>query len=185
MIKVNLCGGPVKLKDFVNVDISNVADITLDLESDLLPFDDDSVDVIVCISAINYFSRNRGQEIIKDVHRVLKSGGMTRFGTQDLQILTQKYIDRDVAFYMQKLKNGKDRFPGQTIADKFNEFFYGFCSGEKCCKYVYDFDALKVLFEAAGFILIQKKKYLESQIPEIKMIDNRPEQMLFLEAIKP
>ncbi len=183
-LKINLCCGPVKLDGFINIDISPNADMVLDLEKDLLPFPDESVVAVVCMSAINYFSRQRAIEIIKDVFRVLKQGGIARFGTQDLRILAENYLNNDCEFYFQKLKDGRERFPGKTIADKFNEFFYGFQTGGKHCKYVYNFESLKVLFEGAGFSLIEQKKYGESRIPGIDMIDNRPEQMFFLEAIK-
>jgi len=182
--KINLCSGPVLLDDYINIDITKNADIVLDLEKDLLPFPDQSIDIIVCISAINYFSRERAREIIKDIHRVLKPGGTTRFATQDLRVLAKNYIDNNLEFYSEKLPNGQDRFPGKSIGDKFNEFFYGFHCAGKHCKYVYDFESLKNLFEEAGFALIEQKKYLESRIPGIEKLDNRPGQMFFLEAVK-
>src|SRR3989338_3266924 len=84
--KVNLCGGPVKISGYCNVDIYPTADIHLDLEKNLLPFKDGSIDTVVCISAINYFNRERGQKIIEDVYRILKKGGIARFATQDLRV---------------------------------------------------------------------------------------------------
>ena len=129
--KINLCCGPIKLDGFINIDISPNADMVLDLEKELLPFPDESVVAVVCMSAINYFSRQRAIEIIKDVSRVLKQGGVARFGTQDLRILAENYLTNDCEFYFQKLKDGRERFPGKTIADKFNEFFLWFPSWRK------------------------------------------------------
>ena len=79
--RINLCCGPVHLEGYINVDISKTADVILDLEREPLPFPDQSVDGVVCISAINYFTRQRGGEIIRDVYRVLKSGGIARFAS--------------------------------------------------------------------------------------------------------
>ncbi len=182
--KINLCCGPIKLDGFINIDISTTADIVIDLEKELLPFPDESIDTVVCISAINYFTRQRALEIIKDVYRVLKTGGVVRFGVQDLRTLAEKYLHRDYDFYFQKLPDGRDRFPGATFADKFNEFFYGFNSGGKNCKYVHDYESLGFLFKEAGFLSIEQKKYQDSKIPQIEKIDNRPEQMFFLETVK-
>jgi len=182
--KINLCSGPVPLDGYINIDISRNADIILDMEKDLLPFPDESVNIVVCISAINYFSRQRSLEIIKDVYRVLKPDGVARFASQDLRILAEKYLNNDLEFYFQKLPDDRDRFPGETIADKFNGFFYGFHCGDKHCKCVYDFESLKTLFEQGGFSVIEQKRYCESIIPDVDKIDNRPEQMFFLEAIK-
>lgn len=183
-IKINLCSGSTKLEGFINIDLQKGADRVIDLERDLLPFPDGTVDSVICISAINYFSYERGQEIIQDVYRVLRPGGVARFAVQDLRVLAEKYLSQDHAFYFQKLPNGRDRFPGRTYADKFNEFFTGFSSGDKHCKYVYDFDSLSTHFRSAGFACIEQKAYRESRIEGAEIFDNRPEQMFFLEAVK-
>jgi len=183
-LKINLCSGSVYIEGYVNVDLHPRSDIVLDLEKNLLPFPDNSADIVACISAINYFSRQRALEIIKDVHRVLKPDGVVRFGTQDLKILAKEYLNKDSEFYFQKLPDGRDRFPGKTKGDKLNEFFYGFQSSGKHCKYVYDYESLEYLFKEAGFSYITQKTYHESLIPEVKQLDNRPEQMFFLEAMK-
>lgn len=183
--KVNLCSGANLIPGYWNLDLEPRAELVLDLERFLLPFRDSSMDVVVCISAINYFTRDRAQKIVKDVFRVLKPGGIARFGVQDLKILTEKYVNRDEKFFFEKLPDGRDRFPGGTIADKFNQWFFGFPSfGGKTSKYVYDFESLSFLFKTAGFKEVKNKKYRESVLPEIEKIDNRPGQMFFLEATK-
>ncbi len=183
--KINLCSGSRKLKGYCNIDVSPGADLVIDLEKKLLPFPDDSLDVVVCISAINYFTRERGQEIINDVFRVLRRGGIARFATQDLRLIAKKYLERDAKFFFQKLACGRERFEGTTMADKFNAWFYGYrTSAGKHCKYFYDYETLALLFRNAGFRVVEEKKYHESRIPKIKDIDNRPEQMFFLEAVK-
>lgn len=183
--KINLCSGSIKIPGYCNIDMATRADLILDLENSLLPFTDNSAEIIVCISAINYFDRSRALEIIKDCFRVLEKGGIARFATQDLNIIANKYINRDKSFFFQKLPDGRDRFSGQTMGDKINSWFYGYeTAGNKHCKYVYDFETLALLFKQAGFEVVEQKKYLESRIPNINKIDNRPEQMFFLEAIK-
>lgn len=183
--KLNLCSGPIRIQGYCNADIYLEADIYVDLEKRLLPFKSNALDVVVCISAINYFTRERGQKIIEDVHRVLKNGGIARFATQDFFEISKKYVNMDKDFFFQKLPNGKERFHGKTMADKINSWFYGYkIDGGKHCKYFYDFETLALLFKEAGFSKIEKKNYMESLIPEISQIDNRPDQMFFLEAIK-
>lgn len=182
--KINLCGS-TRIGDFYNIDLSSQADLVIDLEKKLLPFRDGNTDTVICISAINYFTKERGYEIIKDVYRILKSGGIARFAVQDLFEISKKYVRGDRDFFFQKLPNGKDRFHGETMADKINSWFYGYkIDGGKHCKYFYDFETLALLFKEAGFSKIEKKNYMESLIPEISQIDNRPDQMFFLEAIK-
>ncbi|KPA17014.1 radical SAM protein, partial [Candidatus Magnetomorum sp. HK-1] len=183
-LKINLCSGSRKLFGYINIDLQPGSDIIIDLEHKLLPFPDNSASVIVCISAINYFSKQRALEIIRDVYRVLMPGGITRFATQDLRILVEKYLQNDSDFFFQKLSDGKERFPGISFGDKLNNFFCGFQANNKTCKFVYDYETLSSLFKEANFCSIKQKKYHESDIPEVAKIDNRPEQMFFLEAHK-
>lgn len=184
-LKINLCCGPVKLSDYINIDVQPSADIVLNLDKSLLPFPENSAQVVVCISAINYFTRERSLAIIRDVHRVLRPGGIVRFGVQDLRVLATRYVEDDRAFFNQRTSDGRIRFPGETMADRINEWFYGFDNGlGNCGKYVYDFETLQLLFRRAGFVEIEAKAYRESRLPDVEQIDNRPDQMFFLEATK-
>ena len=67
----------------------------------------------------------------------------------------------------------------------FNAYFYDYSNAAgKHCKYVYDYITLERLFVEVGFRAVMQRKYLDSNIEEVKQIDNRPEQMFFLEAVK-
>ncbi len=182
---INIGSGAIALEGYWNIDISHRADLIIDLDYNLLPFQDDSLDVAVCISAINYLTRDRAQLLIQDVWRTLKPGGIARFASQDLRMIAQKYVENDQTFFSQLLPNGKHRFPGRTNADKINAWFYGHpTSGNKVCRYFYDYETLADLFEVARFSHVQKKAYQESTLPDVGLIDNRPDQMFFLEAVK-
>ena len=183
--RINLCGGSAKASGWTNIDLDPAADIRIDLEKELLPFADRTVDAVVCMSAINYFERARAREILRDVHRVLVPGGWLRLGTQDLRVLARKYLDRDEAFLLEKLPDGRDRFPGPTMADKFCNWFYGFVAQGKPCRYVYDAESLSLLLVEAGFEQVRECRYRESEFPGMESFDNRPEQMFYLEATKP
>jgi len=74
------------------------------------------MDVVICMSAINYFTRKRGGFLIAEVYRILALGGITRFGTQDLERIAKRYVDRDREFFYQKL-NGRERFHGSNYGD--------------------------------------------------------------------
>jgi predicted SAM-dependent methyltransferase len=182
--KVNLCSGNQKIPGYISIDFNFSADITLNLSRGKLPFKQDSLEIVTCISAINYFSRERGQEIVKEVFRVLKLGGVARFASQDLELIARRYIEKDTDFFFQKLPDGKDRFDGKTMGDKFNSWFYGYETSGGSSKYFYDYETLEDLFISAGFSIIQKRDYMDSRIDEIGLIDNRKNQMFFLEAVK-
>ena len=182
--RVNLACGHQKIPGYFGIDFDGDVDLRLNLLNGCLPFKSYSLDSVICISAINYFSRDRGDEIIREVFRVLKPGGVARFAVQDLRELAIKYINRDLDFFFQKLPNGLDRFRGKTLGDKFVAWFYGYPAKWEPCKYFYDYDSLAAIFKDAGFSTIENRKYLDSRLAHIELIDNRPEQMFFLEAVK-
>lgn len=179
-----MCCGTQRIPGYTGIDTSRRSDITLDLSRFNLPFADNSLDTVVCMSAINYFSYARSAELICEVYRVLQKGGVARFGVQDLEYLARLYINKDRDFYFQKLPNGAERFNGRTIGDKFVAWFYGYPVGGFPCRYFFDYDSLALLFQDAGFSLVERKSYRESRLQDIELIDNRPEQMFFLEAVK-
>jgi SAM-dependent methyltransferase len=182
--RVNLGCGAQKIPGYLGIDIGIDAELCLDLAIYNLPFKDHSLESVVCISAINYFSYSRAGELIRDVYRVLRPGGIARFAVQDMESIARRYVEKDVEFFFQKLPDGKDRFKGPTLGDKFAAWFYGYAIKGTPCQYFYDFDSLKFLFNQAGFSVIERMAFLESRLDQIEMIDNRPDQMFFLEAVK-
>lgn len=182
--KINLCCGNQRIPGYFGIDFMRGVDLYLDLSKDDLPFEDNSLDSVVCMSAINYFTRARGQELIEEVYRVLRPGGVARFGVQDMEGIARRYMEKDTGFFFQKLPDGRDRFEGPTLGDKFAAWFYGYAIKGVPCRYFYDYDSLAFLFKSAGFTVIGRKAFQESRLEHIQMIDNRPEQMFFLEAVK-
>lgn len=183
-LRINLCGGSIRLPGWIGVDVDPAAQMRLDLERDPLPWQDGTVDAIACISAINYFTPARALEILRECLRVLRPGGVLRLGTQDLRVLARRYVERDTGFFLEKLPDGRDRYPGETLADKLCNWFYGFEANGHPCRYVYDDESLARLVGKAGFVAVRECRYREGDLPDVALLDNRPEQMFFLEARK-
>jgi predicted SAM-dependent methyltransferase len=181
--KVNLCCGTQKIPGYLGLDFGGQVDLRFNLTTNNLPFKNGSIEVVTCISAINYFTRLRGQEIINEVYRILKPGGITRFSVQDLEAIAKRYVEKDNKFFFQKLPDGRERFEGVTLGDKFAAWFYGY-EAVGPCRYFYDYESLEWLFKTAGFSIVEKRQYMDSRLEEIKLIDNRPDQMFYLEAVK-
>ena len=70
-----------------------------------------------------------------------------------------------------------------TLGDKFAAWFYGYVAVGPC-RYFYDYESLAALFIMAGFSVVEKKDFMQSRLDHIELIDNRPDQMFFLEAVK-
>lgn len=182
--KLNLACGNQKVPGFFGIDLVDGADLRLDLAHMDLPFPDASLEAVVCMSAINYFTRARARQLVREMHRVLRAGGVCRVGVQDMKSLAERYVRGDREFFFQKLADGRDRFEGPTLGDKFAAWFYGYAVGAHRCEYFYDFESLAHLFREAGFSVIERKAFRESRIAEVDLLDNRADQMFFLEAIK-
>lgn len=105
-------------------------------------------------------------------------------GVQDMRVLAGRYLRNDTEFFFQKLPDGRDRFEGLTIGDKFAAWFYGYAIKGMPCRYFYDNESLAHLFKEAGFSIVDTKQFRESRLEDIELIDNRPDQMFFLEAVK-
>jgi len=181
---INLCCGPQIIPGYIGIDMGGDVDLRMNLKSGKLPFKSGAIETVICTSAINYFTRSRGQEIVNEVYRVLKPGGVARFSAQDLESIARRYVEKDSAFFFQKLPDGSERFEGQTLGDKFAAWFYGYVSSGFPCQYFYDYDSLAYLFKTAGFTVVEKKEYMQSRLDHIDLIDNRPDQMFYLEGIK-
>lgn len=182
--RINLCCGSQKVQGYFGIDVVSGCDLYLDLSRSGLPFCSSTIDVVVCMSAINYFSRARGEELVYEMFRVLRPGGICRIGVQDMRALAERYMKNDTEFFFQTLPDGRERFEGPTIGDKFAAWFYGYSVASHRCQYFYDFDSLAYLFKNAGFSVVERKSYRESCIAEVEWLDNRPDQMFFLEAVK-
>lgn len=50
---------------------------------------------------------------------------------------------------------------------------------------MYDFDLLAQTLLAAGFAAVTLCEYQPGAVPDTERLDNRPEQTLFVEALKP
>ena len=182
--KLNLASGSQRVPGFFGIDLVDGADLRLDLARMDLPFPDASLEAVVCMSAINYFPRARAQQLASEMHRVLRAGGVCRVGVQDMRSLAERYVRGDRDFFFQKLPDGRDRFEGPTLGDKFAAWFYGYAVGAHRCEYFYDFESLAHLFREAGFSVVERKAFRESRLADVELLDNRADQMFFLEAVK-
>lgn len=182
--RINLCCGPQRIPGYCGIDVDTGADLVMNLSKRDLPFKSGSLEAVVCTSGINYFSRARARELVRETYRVLKPGGVARFSVQDMEAIARRYVEKDTDFFFQKLPSGRERFEGPTLGDKFAAWFYGYVSNGHPSRYFFDYGSLSLLFKQAGFSQIEKRDYMSSRLEYIEQIDNRPDQMFFLEAVK-
>jgi SAM-dependent methyltransferase len=131
-----------------------------------LPFNDDSVDYIYASHVLEHFYRDTAEAILRDAFRVLKKGGRIRVCVPNLEHAIKLYLE------------------GST--EKSLEFFFLDSDAGLFYrhKYMYDFNLLRCKLRAVGFATVERLAYQEGKVPDLEKLDNRPDQTLYVEAVK-
>ena len=132
-----------------------------------LPFPDQSVDFLYSSHFLEHLSRPAAQRLLKESCRVLKPGGTLRICVPDLVYA--------VALY------------GRGQSKKMLESYFfveGLDSSMARHRYMYDYDLLQASLKDADFDEIIRCDYRRGRTPDLEVLDNRPEETLFVEATK-
>lgn len=91
-MRLNLGGGDNQVEGFINVDLY---DDTADVKADIceLPFDNGSVDEIVCYQVIEHIPYNKSLQCLQEMYRVLEPGGTAVIETPDIDIVCHKILE--------------------------------------------------------------------------------------------
>ena len=128
-IKVHLCCGDVYLYDYINVDVNgrllihgelnlnltttddyykdreigNKRETIVDKHNKILEtweYENNSVEEIVLICALEHFTKEEAEFIISEAHRVLKIGGKFKIDIPDIKKTIEEYYDTDPDYCM-------------------------------------------------------------------------------------
>ena len=108
-MRLNLCCGDDVRDGYINIDVRKTKPnvLVLDLEKDLLrPFPDKSVDEILAYDCIEHISWRRIEDLLRDIHRVLKCDGRLYLRVPDLEAIAKKVI-LDPGFKYNELRGWK------------------------------------------------------------------------------
>ena len=132
-----------------------------------IPLKDQSADFIYSSHFLEHLFQRDAERLLTDCHRALKPGGIFRVSIPDLAYAISLYVrgekEKMLADYF--FVEDKDSFLARH-------------------KYMYDFELLKALLEKIGFSQVVRCAYQEGRTPDIKLLDNRPDESLFVEAVK-
>jgi predicted SAM-dependent methyltransferase len=131
-----------------------------------IPFADNSIDFLFTSHFLDCLTEVEGRQLFAGAYRALKPGGFIRVSVSDLE--------RDVDLY----RKGRKR---EAIA----RFFPVSDSPANRRSTIYDFEMLAAALEDAGFIDITRRNLGEGRVPDVAVLDNRPDESLFVEATKP
>lgn len=133
-----------------------------------IPLIDGSVDFVYSSHFLEHLFKQDGLHLLDESYRVLKSGGVIRVCVPDLAYAVELYRQGNKEKMLENyfFVEDKDSFLARH-------------------KYMYDFELLKSKLESVGFSRIVRCEYRQGKTPDVDKLDNRPEETLFVEAVKP
>lgn len=132
-----------------------------------LPFSGNSVDFFYSSHFFEHLFKSDALRLMCDCHVALKDGGILRIAVPNLEYAVEQY------------KAGKKK---QMLENYF--FVDDLSSYLARHKYMYDFELLSEFLYQAGFKSVTRCAYKTGATPDIDILDNRPEETLFVEAVK-
>ena len=131
-----------------------------------IPFDNGTVEFIYTSHFLHFLFRDDAEKLLNECFRVLKNGGRIRICVPDLEHIISLYVEgrreEALGYFFPITERGILRYR----------------------RYMYDFDLLKRLLEKCGFDSVEKFQGEKGSVPDIHLLDNRPEHTLFVEASK-
>ena len=140
-----------------------------------------SVDLIRCSHLIEHLTLEEAKNLLREMHRVLKPGGLARIATPDADIILKHYMARDMAFFNQILPPEYIQAP--TEGEKLSRLLF---SGDYSHKVLYNWEMLKNFLEQAGFTKVFRSVagFSHSEAMQQETTDQHVEISLFVEAVK-
>lgn len=132
-----------------------------------IPLADDVADYIFSSHFFEHLYEKEAAHLLRDCHRVLKEGALLRISVPDLEYAIGLYERGNKE---QMLKNYFFVEDGDSSYSRH--------------KYMYDFEMLSSLLDKIGFREITRRKFQQGELPDVNLLDNRPEDSLFVEARK-
>lgn len=157
-----------------------------------LPFTTASVDAVYGSHVIEHVSVGDAHQFVREAFRVLKPGGRIRLVTPDLEYLA--------AAYLQAKRDGSapgdlpagDFLNGLGLLQSFENTslltrIYRYWKAYDLHKWLYDDASLKLLLSGGGFTQVERRGYLESEIPNLRDVEleDRLRGAVCVEGIKP
>jgi SAM-dependent methyltransferase len=132
-----------------------------------LPFADASVAAVFSSHVFEHLFRDEIKRLVAEIRRVLIPGGVCRVVVPDLEKVIGLYDPESPERFLSAM------FEADTRDAVKNGHHWGFTGA-----------SLKKLFTDGGFATAEVAAFREGQCPDIGVLDNRPEESIFFEAVK-
>jgi predicted SAM-dependent methyltransferase len=175
--RLNLGCGTVKFeKPWINIDLERTADVRWDLTRPM-PLKDSSCELIYSEHVLEHFPPDQGTALLSECHRLLTPDGVLRIAMPSLDYVTRKYLSEDWKD-QDWLKWPEFQFI-QTEAEMLNISFRWWGH-----QWIYDSKELSRRLHDAGFASIRAVALGESDVPQLRNRETRPDSNLIYEAVR-
>lgn len=130
-----------------------------------LPFKAETVDCFYSSHFFEHLFKADAIRLLNDMRGALKAGGIVRIAVPDLKYAVALYASGE------KKRMLEDYFFVNDLASYLARH-----------KYMYDFDLLSEILTDAGYVDIKQCSFGEGAAPDLALLDNRPDDTLFVEA---
>ena len=124
-------------------------------------------DCIFSSHFLEHLFRKDADHLLRECYRVLKPGGILRISVPDLEYAVSLYAADEKE---KMLRN-------YYFVDDDDSYYARH-------KYMYDYAMLESQLTGIGFAEVARCQYRQGRVPDIEILDNRPEESLFVEAVK-
>jgi predicted SAM-dependent methyltransferase len=139
-----------------------------------LPFEEGSVDYVYTSHALEHLAGDTARQVLGEIRRVLKPGALVRIVLPDLQLAATRYLE-----------SLADDDAAPFAADRFLDWMFLNKPGHRDPHlWMYDLAAISARLREAGFRSITGREYRKGLLPDCDVLDNRPDDSLFVEAMK-
>lgn len=152
-----------------------------------LPFSNSSFSAIYSSHTLEHLYHQDAKCLLTECHRVMKKGGIIRIVVPDLESIALEYIGRS------RYAKDNNKFAQETPGDRMQYRLmlrdhaqpkgrllvkiYNTIKDYNTHKWMYDKQSLKKILKDTGFKNIRQRKYLASEIKNIKEIE-KPERII-------
>lgn len=131
------------------------------------PYPDESFDVVFSSHFLEHLFPDEAAFCLTETYRVLRSGGVCRVVVPDLDKIISEYSPDAPEGFLKRTFEFSDRKSIKNVHH-----------------WHYNEHSLRSLLSNIGFRLTRRCAYGEGLCPDLELLDNRPEESLYVEAVK-
>jgi SAM-dependent methyltransferase len=169
--KLNLGSGSTHLKGWVNIDVTEAADLRMFVPN-ALPFSAESVKLVFMSHVLEHlYYPEETSNLLRDLYSLLAPGGKIRIVVPDLEKCLNAYVCEDIEFFRKRSESFEFDFLSQSLLDQFLHYAGAGVRPDHLWghKYGYDFDTIERLLIVSGFDAVKRCSFMSSEDLELRI----------------